>query len=701
MHPTRVSSEFLRSLIESSNDAIVSKTLGGIITSWNPAAEKMFGYTAEEMIGQSVKRLFPAQLRDEEDHIIAQIAAGKRVEHFETVRLRKDGSTFPVSVTVSPIRDESGIIIAASKIVRDITLRRTLEDQMRLSETVFNFATEAIIVADADGRFIHVNKAFTQITGYGLEDVIGKTPAIFRSSRQAPEIQLKMLGELKATGYCQGEIWSRKKTGEALAVLINISRVQEQDHLPGRHIAVFADITGLREQQELMERMAHFDSLTDLPNRLLLAERLERSLLRAEKEQSEVAVAYLDLDGFKDINDHYGHAVGDEVLATVGRRMASVLRDSDTVARVGGDEFVLLIESRDAQEEYLGALHRVLQICKEPMRIRDRLITLSASVGITVFPRDASDPDVLVRHADLAMYEAKQSGRDRMQFFDPEQDKKAKQRYELIKGVSRALENQELFLEYQPKVDIVTGKIYGAEALIRWRTPDGQVIYPGDFIPLIEDMPIIDEVGDYVIQRALVQIEKWFALGHALCISVNIAPHHFLSPTFASRLRELTRPYRDLLAGRKLLEIEIIETQKFLDLHVVSTIMQTCANMGIGFSLDDFGTGYSSLLYLKELPAETIKIDQSFVAGMADNQHDLFLVRAILGLAQAFRREVIAEGVETKEQARMLVDMGCSNVQGYGVAPPMTADKFEQWCGQWQDRISPDLLQTGLAFPGL
>ncbi len=346
MIPARVPLQFLISLIEGSDDAIVSKTLDGIITSWNPAAEKMFGYPAGEIIGQSVQKLFPEHLRGEEEHIIAQIAAGKRVEHFETLRLRKDGSIFPASITVSPIRDESGKIIAASKIVRDITHRRALEDQMRLSETVFNFATEAIIVADADGRFIHVNKAFTQITGYDLQEVIGQTPAIFRSSRQSPEIQLKMLADLKETGHCQGEVWSRKKTGEAFAALINISRVQERNDLPGRYIAIFADITGIREQQELMERMAHFDSLTSLPNRLLLAERLERSLRKAEKEGSEVAVAYLDLDGFKDINDRYGHSVGDEVLATVGRRMACALPESDTVARVGGDEFILLIESR-------------------------------------------------------------------------------------------------------------------------------------------------------------------------------------------------------------------------------------------------------------------------------------------------------------------------------------------------------------------
>ncbi|MGN6580420.1 MAG: putative bifunctional diguanylate cyclase/phosphodiesterase [Bordetella sp.] len=701
MLPAQVSLQFLSSLIEGSDDAIVSKTLDGIITSWNPAAEKMFGYMAGEIIGQPVQKLFPEHLRSEEEHIIAQIVAGKRVAHFETLRLRKDGSTFPASITVSPICDESGKIIAASKIVRDITLRRALEDQMRLSETVFNFASEAIIVADADGRFIHVNKAFTEITGYCLQDVIGQTPTLFRSSRQSPEIHLKMLAELKETGHCQGEIWSRKKTGEAFAVLINVSRIREQHDLPGRYIAIFADVTSIREQQELMERMAHFDSLTNLPNRLLLAERLERSIRKAEREQSEVAVAYLDLDGFKDINDRYGHSVGDEVLATVSRRMACALPEYDTVARVGGDEFVLLIESRDEQEQYLSALHGVLQVCKEPIHINDQIIALSASAGVTVFPRDASDPDVLVRHADLAMYEAKQSGRDRIQFFDAEQDARAKKRYALINEMARALENRELFLEYQPKVDIVTGKVFGAEALVRWRTPEGKTIYPADFIRLIEDLPIIDDVGDYVIESALAQIEQWLARGHELQVSVNIAPRHFLSPAFVPRLREMTRPYQAMLAGRKLLEIEIIETQKFLDLGIVSTVMKSCANLGIGFSLDDFGTGYSSLLYLKELPADTIKIDQSFVAGMTHNQHDLFLVQAILGLAKVFRRGIIAEGVETREQAQMLVDMGCPNVQGFGVARPMAADLFEPWCQQWNTRIRSHLLQAGLAFPGL
>ena len=701
MFSPEVSSEFLRSLINGSDDAIISKSLDGRITGWNPAAERIFGYSADEIVGESILRLFPFELRGEEGKIIHRIVNGERVQHYETVRQRKDGTKFPASITISPISDRNDKIIGASKIVRDISTRRALEDNMRLSAIVFEYASEAIIIADNDGRFIHVNKAFTEITGFGLEDVIGKTPALFKSSRQGPDVPIQMLADLKAQGHCQGEVWSRRKAGEAFAVLVNVSRVEEQDGSPGRYIAIFADITTIREQQELLERMAHYDLLTNLPNRILLAERLERSIKKSDKHKIELAVAYLDLDGFKEINDTLGHSVGDEVLAVVGRRMSATLRDSDTLARIGGDEFVLLIEFEQGSEEYLSALHRILTVCKEPVQAEGKEVVLSVSAGVTIYPNDNSSPDLLLRHADQAMYEAKQAGRDQIKFFDTNRDQKERKTYSLINGIASALDNDELFLEFQPKVNVTTGEIIGAEALIRWAHADGRTLYPNEFIRPIEDLPIIDTVGYWVIEGALNQLKRLRVFGHSFPISVNIAPRHFLEKNFSRNLEKLMLLHDAFIKDERLLEIEIIETQKFFDLSSVSRIMKECSGMGCRFSLDDFGTGYSSLLYLKELPAETLKIDRSFITGMHNSQHDLLLVKAILGLADAFNRTVIAEGVETVGQAELLVSLGCKNIQGFGVARPMPAEKFVQWCKDWRAVHQSRASDSGIAFPGV
>lgn len=675
--------EFLRSLVSGSDDAIVTKNLDSIITSWNPAAERIFGYSAEEMIGESVLRLFPAELVNEETTIIGRIKSGERIRHYETLRKRKDGTLFSVSVTVSPIRDCQGVIIGASKIVRDISIERALESEMRLSATVFDHASEAIIITDAEGRFIHVNKAFSTITGYGLADVLGQTPAIFKSSRQGPELQIKMLAELKSKGHCQGEVWSRKKTGEAFAALVSVSRVTESGGMPGRYIAMFADTTAIREQQELMERMAHFDLLTNLPNRILLAERLERCIKKADKYQTEFAVAYFDLDGFKAINDNFGHSAGDDVLAVFGRRMSAALRENDTLARVGGDEFVLLIEFEQDSEDYLTALSRILSLCKTPIKLDTVEVILSASVGVTIYPNDKSSPDLLLRHADQAMYEAKQAGRDQIKFFDTTRDQRAQKTYSLINELSRAIETNELFLEYQPKVDITTGQLIGAEALVRWRRKDGQVLYPAGFIMPIEDWPVIDDIGQWVIRSALQQIEAWHRLGWSFPVSVNIAPRHFLQPAFPGDLKKLIESHDAHIREDRLLEIEIVETQKFFDLAHVARIMAECSQSGVRFSLDDFGTGYSSLSYLKALPAETLKIDRSFITSMTSSPNDMLIVKAVIGLAKAFDRTVVAEGVETQEQMDILVDLGCVNIQGYGIARPMAADRFIAWCDEW------------------
>lgn len=694
-----VSAEFLRSLVNGSDDAIISKTLEGLVTSWNPAAEVMFGYQASEIIGRSVLNLFPEGLQHEEREIISRIASGERIHHYETVRKRKDGSTFPASITISPIRDENQVIVGASKIVRDITIKRALLDEMRMSASVFEFAREAIIIADDEGRFIRVNKAFSDITGYAAEDVVGQTPNLFKSSRQGPEVHLKMLIDLKDKGFCQGEVWSRKKSGEAFAALVNVSRVQQEGGLPDRHIAIFADITAIREQQELMERMAHFDLLTNLPNRILLTDRLEQALKKCESDGSELAVVYADLDGFKQVNDDLGHAVGDEVLTIVSKRMESALDEGDTIARIGGDEFVILLMFDQPHKNHLNKLHRVLDACRLPIQIEHQHIAISASAGVTVYPADESTADLLLRHADQAMYEAKQIGKNQIKFFDAARDKNARDTYSLIQDLEVAIERDALFLEYQPKIDLLSGRIVGAEALLRWRRTQDNTVYPDEFIRPVEQLPIIEKIGGWVMRQALLQLELLHGLGFDFPISINIAPRHFLSNQFSNMVQDMVNEHASFIRDKRLLEIEIIETQEFSNLAKVASIMTECMRAGVRFSLDDFGTGYSSLAYLKELPVETLKIDRSFIAGMTHNQPDLLLVKGIIGLAKAFDLEIVAEGTEHLDQAELLASLGCAHVQGYGVARPMPAPVFQKWCQRWSQHAQQR--ENGICFSQL
>lgn len=678
-----VSEELLRSLVNGSDDAIISKTLEGLVTSWNPAAETMFGYQASEIIGQSVLNLFPEELLHEEREIISRIASGERIHHYETIRKRKDGSTFPASITVSPIRDERQAIVGASKIVRDITIKRALVDEMRMSASVFEFAREAIIIADDEGRFIRVNKAFSDITGYTAQDVVGQTPNLFKSSRQGPEVHLKMLIELKDKGFCQGEVWSRKKSGQAFAALVNVTRVNQSGGLPDRHIAIFADITAIREQQELMERMAHFDLLTNLPNRFLLTDRLEQALKKCDSNGGELAVVYADLDGFKQVNDDLGHALGDEVLTIVSKRMQAALEEGDTIARIGGDEFVILLMFDRPQKNHLDKLRGVLDACKQPIQIEHHHVSISATAGVTVYPADESTAELLLRHADQAMYEAKQIGKNRIKFFDAIRDKNARDTYSLIQDLEVAIERDALFLEYQPKVDLLSGRIVGAEALLRWRRAQDKTVYPDEFIRPVEQLPIIEKIGGWVMRQALLQLEQLHALGFDFPISINIAPRHFLANQFSTMVQDMVNEHESFIRDKRLLEIEIIETQEFSNLAKVARIMNECIRSGVRFSLDDFGTGYSSLAYLKELPVETLKIDRSFIAGMTHNQPDLLLVKGIIGLAKAFNLEIVAEGTEQRDQAELLASLGCAHVQGYGVARPMPAPVFQKWCRRW------------------
>jgi diguanylate cyclase (GGDEF)-like protein/PAS domain S-box-containing protein len=674
--------EHFRAIVQGSDDAIISKTLDGIITSWNPGATRIFGYALQEVVGGSIQILLPADRQHEEDFILERIRKGEIVDHFETVRVRKDGRAINVSVTISPIRDGSGTIVGASKIARDITFEVAAKAQLRLTASVFNGTSEGILITGNDGLIVEVNRAFTRITGYEKDEALGKDPQRLRSGRQSPRVFRAMRRALMRFGEWKGEIWSRRKNGEAYSTFLIVSRVCGVNGEATNYIVLFSDITPLKLQREQLEHGAYFDALTDLPNRLLLSDRLQQAMVNCQRHGQMLAVLYLDLDGFKAINDNFGHGAGDELLIAVSHHIRGVLRKGDTLARMGGDEFVVVLTEMSQWQDCLLLVNKVVEACARPVPVQGNMLGVTASIGVTLYPADEVDADQLLRHADHAMYEAKRVGKNRFHLFDAAQDAEVKNMAVLQARLEQALYLGEFVLYYQPKVNMRTGVVIGVEALIRWQHPERGLLAPGSFLPLIDKHPLSEAVGNWVLESAIVQLENWADAGLDLPVSINVSARQFQEGDFVARLADALARHPRVARGA--LELEILETSALDDLVAVQKIIGACHRMGVDFSLDDFGTGYSSLTYLKSLSVATLKIDQSFIRSMLEDPGDLSIVKGVIGLASAFNRAVIAEGVETEAHGQRLLELGCESGQGYAIARPMPASQVADWMGTWR-----------------
>lgn len=927
-----------RAILESTDDAIIGKTLEGIVTSWNPAAEAIFGYTAREMLGQSILRLFPANRVDEEKFIVERLLHGEKIDHFETVRVHKSGRLVHVSVTTSPIRDSSGRIVGASKIARDITPlktererlqlaldatrnglwdwnlttgvvyrsdqylaivgwdpkddthdfeffkrtvhpqdlphaleaiaayregktehiefdfrltsarraegtwvmargqaverdlhgrptrivgtltdvtqrkkiysdlldseqrlnrviagsdqgywdwniqtnslqvsarwagmlgyamdeidvsegrfeqyvhpddfgpvmqmaylhldgklpnleaeircrtktgewtwiltrgrvverdalgkplmmsgthtdiseRKRLENSQRDAAAVFDNSYEGIMVVNPEGLITRVNPAFTRITGYAPEEVLWQSPKMLSSGHQNKRFYQEMYLSLAKNRFWTGELWNRRKNGEIYAQLLSISTVVDDHNVLQHYIGIFSDISQIKAHEEELDRVAHYDPLTGTPNRRLLADRLQQSIARADRHQTTLAVCYLDLDGFKAVNDVHGHNVGDELLKGVTANLKGVLRTEDTLSRLGGDEFVLLLSDIGTPQECSLILERILQAIKTPVTVESAVLHVSGSIGVSLYPQDHSDADTLLRHADQAMYRAKEAGKNRFHLFDPDSDQKAQLHRRMVDRLHLALQQQEFVLFYQPKVDLRDGTIVGMEALIRWQHPVEGMLSPAAFLPHVDGSTVDQPLGNWVIASALAQAEQWMQQGHPIKVSVNVGAHHMLHPSFLEELRSGLARHPGLPAGY--LELEVLESVAISDMEQTAHVLAECHRIGVRLALDDFGTGYSSLTYLRKLPVDTLKVDQSFVRDMLTDAEDMGIVEAVVRLAHAFNREVIAEGVETLAHGKVLLAMGCHLAQGYGIARPMPGDAVLPWAHEWAAR---------------
>ena len=578
--------------------------------------------------------------------------------------------------------------IFITSIVRPYEELTETRKELLLAASVFSHAGESIIITDMTGIIVNVNRTFTTITGFSREEAIGQNPRILKSGRQSPEFYVAMWQDLLEEGGWSGEIWNRRKNGEVYAVMCTISAVHDEQGITTHYVSLGNDITLIKEHQEQLEHIAHYDALTNLPNRVLLADRLSQAMLQCGRHKQSLAVVFLDLDGFKVVNDTHGHDRGDELLIALSVRMKEAFREGDSLARIGGDEFIAVLVDLVNAEDYQPILERLLLSVSEPVTIDGVVLNVSASIGVTLYPQDNVAADQLMRHADQAMYKAKQLGKNRYHLFDMAQDDAVKVQRESIEAVRSALDNNQFVLHYQPKVNMRTGTVTGYEALIRWQHPKRGLLNPIEFLPVIENHAMMIEVGEWVIDSVLAQISQWQAMGINLPVStsVNIAAVQLQQTNFTQRLTTLLAGHPNV--EPRYLELEVLETSALEDVRNTSIIMNDCMALGVNFALDDFGTGYSSLTYLRRLPASLIKIDQTFVRDMLINYDDLSIVEGVIVLAKSFKRDVIAEGVETIEHGTVLLQLGCELAQGYGIARPMPASDIPAWVNNWKPDIS-------------
>jgi diguanylate cyclase (GGDEF)-like protein/PAS domain S-box-containing protein len=579
--------------------------------------------------------------------------------------------------------------------------RRQADEALRESEeelrTIFDASEAGIMLVAPDGTIRYANQRMADMFGTSLPDLIGTpyTGHLHPSDMKAGHERLhQIFGDEIRSLY-----WDRRYVradGTDFWGHISGRRLDNPDGSPKAVVAVITDITERKDHEKKLEHLAHYDALTSLPNRVLLSDRLRQDIAQAHRRKLCLAVAYLDLDNFKPINDTHGHDVGDQVLVILAARMKLALREGDTLARLGGDEFVAILLDLSEVESSVPVLTRLIAAVNQPVCIGQATLHISASVGVTFYPQ-AGDvgAEQLLRQADQAMYQAKLSGKNRYHLFDAEQDRNVRGHHESLDRIRQALADQEFIVYYQPKVNMRTGVVIGAEALIRWQHPDRGLLPPEAFLPVIEEHPLAIELDEWVIHTVLTQVEAWRRAGLEVPVSANIGAYQLQQPDFVERLRALLAAHPQARPGD--LELEVLETSALKDMALAAQVIKDCREIGVMFALDDFGTGYSSLTYLRQLPVTQIKIDKSFIIGMHDHPDDLAILEGVVGLATAFRRKVLAEGVQTREQGQTLLRLGCELGQGFGIAHPMPAHEFPGWSVTW--RPDPAWIQCPPAGP--
>ena len=556
-------------------------------------------------------------------------------------------------------------------------LKRQRQDQERLRQAavVFDCTREGVLVSDSRGVIVHVNRALVEITGYSVEEVLGHRPNMFKSGRHGPAFYEAMFKSIDESGDWHGEIWNRRKSGEVYPQWQTVRSITDDKGQITHYVAVFSDISAIKHSQNELARLVHHDPLTDLPNRLLFTDRTEQALAFAQRHETGCALLMIDLDHFKIINDSLGHNIGDLLLKAVADRLLRIFGKGFTVARLGGDEFAVLVDNCPQVAHAANAAQQVLEVMKGAFDVDKHQLFISASIGISVFPKDALNAEQLLRNADSALFKAKSIGREGYALYTEELTAHAQYRIEVAGDLRRALEQQELRVYYQPVHDLHTSRLIGVEALVRWEHPLRGLLSPGEFIPIAERTGLIAEIDAWVLEQACWQMVQWQAAGLKLSIvAVNISSRLFARPELYTLVSTVLA---DTGLDPSLLELEVTESAVMDNSQVALEQMHRLRALGLRLAIDDFGTGFSSLLRLKRLPVQKLKIDQGFVAGLPGDNDDVAIVRAVIALGQSMGLQVHAEGIEQVEQARFLLDLNCNLGQGYWFGRPMPAKELD------------------------
>ncbi len=642
----------------------------GELVECNDRLAQMFGYDArEEMIARYVAPEHYVRAQDRE-RLIELLKEKGRIDDFEAPLYRKDGS-------IRWFRYTGSINVAGGYLegfVTDVTREHETLKELTLTASVFNGTTESILITDADRRVLRVNEAFSRVTGYPQEEIVGRSTRMLKSGRHNLDFFDRIWRQIQTRDHWSGEIDIRRKDGVIFTAWHNISALRDSDGRISQYIVIFSDITERKEAEERIARLAHYDALTELPNRLLFRDRCDHALSRARQDGHPMAVLFLDLDGFKDINDSLGHPVGDLVLQVVARRISRDIREQDTVARLGGDEFTIVIEELDRPQDASVIAGSLLETIRAPIAVKGHLFHLSASIGISVYPEDGYDATTLVRNADAAMYRAKDQGRNNFQFYTRELTTSAVERVWLENQLREAVDREQLSLQFQPQLRLDSGRPVGVEALLRWQHPERGLIPPDQFIPVAEKCGLILPIGCWVLEQACRQAAQWLTAGIDLGrIAVNVSGAQIQRHDFFDVVQQaLDNSGLD----PRYLELEVTESFIMTQADEAIRTLEALRDLGITLAIDDFGTGYSSLGYLKRLPIHRLKIDKSFVRDIPEDSNDEAITRAVIALGHSLQLEIIAEGVETEAQQVFLNAENCDEVQGYLYSRPLLPEQI-------------------------
>ncbi len=658
-------------------EAIISTNSSGVIVSWNHGAESIFGYTEDEMLGEPVEKIIP--LRYQADHQEGMERASENAEFDQLVvnnimvdGLISDGAEVPLEISLNGWQNGQERFFTA--VIRDLSEKKRAEEDLRLASKVFDSTSEGLMITDFSRKIIAVNHAFTVITGYTQSDLVDKTPEILQSGRHDRAFYKDMWQKIQEIGSWSGEIWNKRKDGEVFPEWLSINIVRNKAGEVTHYVGIFSDISEMKRSQQQLAHLVNHDPVTDLPNRSLFIDFLKHAIERAHTRRQILAVMIIDLDNYKDINDSLGHTIGDQLLRFVSQRIVETLRTADTVARLGGDSFIVLLENVEQISSLEPMVEKLSSVLQQNYNYNQQKFYISTSIGLSCFPGDGQNDEELINHASAAMYTAKEDGRNRFMFYNKEMTSIAHERLQIEGSLRRALTDIEFILYYQPQIDARTGEVAGVEALIRWFHPEMGEVSPIVFIPRAEYNGLIIPVGAWVLRQACQQIMDWQNEGLSIKhISVNVAGPQIRDSNFYNLVVGVLE---ETGMNPEILELEVTESFIMQRAERAIGTLEKIKALGVQVSIDDFGTGYSALSSLKLLPIDRLKIDRSFVRDLTIDPNDVAITKAIIALSKSLGLSVIAEGIETPEQEKLLMESGCNYMQGFLYSRPIPANEM-------------------------